>query len=250
MTVFQSEAEHSLQLQETAKLARSLDSDIRNLRIQLKEKRVQQAKLEVGCHQVEQVIQRARNLRSTAIEVKSELLNWAFTATLNRLWREFFDRLAPSERFHPEMTKPIMIRNVIHTNVSAVATNVERFNHVASVLSSGNLNTAALSLFLALHVMDRTSHRLIVLDDPVQSIDDVHISQMAILLRALMTQAGRQIVVAVHDRELFDYLSLEFVPTEQGRRLILIEIQRTGTESDAQIVCKTKEWAPTIRFGT
>lgn len=250
IAALQAEEKESFQLRETAKLASSLNSDLAGLRAQLREQKTRQSRLESGCRNVELVIQRARALRSAAIETKSELLNQAFTGTLNRLWREFFERLARAERFRPEMSEPATVRNVIRSTVCAVAPDTERFRHIGSVLSSGNLNTAALSLFLALHVMDRTSHGLLVLDDPVQSADDVHVSQLAIMLRALMTQLGRQIVVAVHDRDLFEYLCLELTPIEQGRRLITIELQRIGAESDVQIVQKSKEWAPTIRFGT
>jgi exonuclease SbcC len=250
IAALQAEEKESFQLRESAILTRSLRADLTGLRSQLEEQRARHSRLDSGCRHVELVIQRARSLRSAAIETKSELLNQAFTVSLNRQWREFFERLARAERFRPEMSEPAAVRNVIRSTVGAVAANTERFVHLGSVLSAGNLNTAALSLFLALHVMDRTSHHLLVLDDPVQNADDVHISQLAILLRALMTQIGRQIIVAVHDRDLFDYLSLELAPLEQGRRLISVEIQRTGAESDVQILQRTKEWAPTVRFGT
>ena len=65
----------------------------------------------------------------------------------------------------------------------------------------------------------------LVLDDPVQSMDDVHIAQFAALLRTLK-QHGRQIIIAVHDRQLFDYLTLELSPTYNGDRLITIELGR------------------------
>jgi exonuclease SbcC len=246
----QLEEEKSLQIRERAKLARLLDLDVRGLREQLDVQEEKRATLDRGCQHVDLIIQRARSLRTAAIEAKSDLLNQAFTGTLNGLWREFFDRLVRTERFHPEMSQPTTIRNVIHANVCGVTSNSEPFLNIASVLSSGNLNTAALSLFFALHVMDRTSHSILVLDDPVQSVDDVHVSQMAILLRSLMTPIGRQSVVAAHDRDLFDYLSLELAPTEEGRSLITIELQRSTPESDVTIIQKTKTWTPSIRFGT
>ena len=102
-----------------------------------------------------------------------------------------------------------------------------------AMLSAGNLNTAALTLFLALHLS--TSDRLpfLVLDDPVQSMDDVHISQFAALLRTLSKQHGKQIIVAVHERALFDYLSLELSPAFPDDRLITVELKKHASGTTA-----------------
>lgn len=42
------------------------------------------------------------------------------------------------------------------------------------MLSAGNLNTAALSLFLALHLAVQPVVPCLVFDDPVQAMDEVH----------------------------------------------------------------------------
>jgi DNA repair protein SbcC/Rad50 len=63
----------------------------------------------------------------------------------------------------------------------------------------------------------------LVLDDPVQSMDDVHIAQFAALLRTLSKGTDRQLVVAVHERALFDYLTLELSPAFPGDSLIFGE---------------------------
>ena len=94
------------------------------------------------------------------------------------------------------------------------------------MLSSGNLNTAALTLFLALHLSSGDRLPMLILDDPVQSMDDVHISQFAALLRTLSKQHGRQVVVAVHERALFDYLALELSPAFEGDRLLTVELTK------------------------
>ena len=47
------------------------------------------------------------------------------------------------------------------------------------MLSAGNLNTAALTLFLALHLSVEPRFPWLVLDDPVQTMDEVHIAQFA-----------------------------------------------------------------------
>jgi DNA repair protein SbcC/Rad50 len=53
----------------------------------------------------------------------------------------------------------------------------------------------------------------------VQSVDEVHISQFAALLRTLSKQHGRQVVIiAVQGRPLFDYPCLELSAMFEGTR--------------------------------
>src|SRR5271163_2295605 len=97
------------------------------------------------------------------------------------------------------------------------------------MLSAGNLNTAALTLFLALHLSVPPQLPWLVLDDPVQSMDEVHIAQFAALLRTLAKEHHRQLVIAVHERPLFEYLTLELSPAFAGDQLITIELTRSTT---------------------
>jgi len=55
-------------------------------------------------------------------------------------------------------------------------------------------------------------------------MDEVHISQFAALMRVLAKQHDRQIVLAIHERELFQYLRLELSPAFEGDELITIEL--------------------------
>ena len=92
------------------------------------------------------------------------------------------------------------------------------------MLSTGNLNTAALSLFIALHLAVKPLVPCLVFDDPVQSMDEVHVAQFAGLLRILSKRLERQVVIAVHERELFEYLAFELSPAYEGDELITIEL--------------------------
>jgi len=111
------------------------------------------------------------------------------------------------------------------------------------MLSAGNLNTAALTLFLALHLSVKPSLPWLILDDPVQSMDELHIAQFAALLRTFSKELGRQTIIAVHDRQLFEYLSLELSPAFEGDRLIRVELGRStagASVADAEI----RVWEP------
>ena len=73
---------------------------------------------------------------------------------------------------------------------------------LSQVLSAGNRNTAALTLFLALHlsVQPQLPWLWLILDDPIQSMDEVHTAQFAALLRTLAKEYRRQVIIPVHER--------------------------------------------------
>jgi exonuclease SbcC len=141
-----------------------------------------------------------------------------------------FVRLAPTEPFVPAFKLPDTPDGVV-----AVLETLHRSGHrggtPASMLSAGNLNTAALTLFLALHLSVEPRLPWLVLDDPVQSMDEVHIAQFAALLRTLSKAHGRKILIAVHDRSLFDYLTLELSPAFVDDQLITVELSRLAGDS-------------------
>lgn len=168
----------------------------------------------------------AKKVADAANRVRSSIVKQVFNTSLNKMWRDLFVRLAPSEQFVPQFQLP----NQESGKVEAVLETLHRSGRVSgspgAMLSQGNLNTAALTLFLALHLSVPSRFPWLVLDDPVQSMDDVHIAQFAALLRTLAKNMERQLIVAVHERALFDYLTLELSPAFPGDSLIAVEIAR------------------------
>lgn len=110
------------------------------------------------------------------------------------------------------------------------------------MLSAGNLNTAALSLFIALHLAVEPVVPCLVFDDPVQSMDEVHVAQFAGLIRILSKNHNRQVIVAVHERELFEYLTLELSPAYEGDALITIELGDRSDDEDGGVT--RLHWSP------
>jgi exonuclease SbcC len=136
-----------------------------------------------------------------------------FNNQLNRVWRDLFERLAPSEPFVPAFRIPEGDTKAIQPKLITVHRDTgEPAGTPGAMLSAGNLNTAALTLFIALHLSVPKTLPWLILDDPVQSMDDVHIAHFAALLRTLSKEKDRQVVIAVHDRQLFEYLRLELSP--------------------------------------
>lgn len=173
-----------------------------------------------------EVRERAKNIATAATQVRSGIVRDVFSGSLNKVWRDLFVRLAPNEQFVPQFRIP----DQGHGKVEAVLETFHRSGQASgppgAMLSQGNLNTAALTLFLALNLSVPSQLPWLVLDDPVQSMDDVHIAQFAALLRTLSKGLGKQVVIAVHERALFEYLTLELSPAFTGDSLITVEISR------------------------
>ena len=164
-----------------------------------------------------------------------------FNDSLNASWRDLFVRLAPDEPFIPAFALPQATKGDVEARLETYYRDGRKGGNPRAMLSAGNLNTAALTLFLSLHLSVKPQLPWLIIDDPVQSMDEVHISQFAALLRTLSKQHGRQVIIAVHEKPLFDYLCLELSPAFEGDRLITVELGRAPNgESVANTV--VRDW--------
>ncbi|QJR12955.1 DNA replication and repair protein RecF [Usitatibacter rugosus] len=180
-------------------------------------------------HNADAAVESAKALARGARETKANIVRRVFNESLNTLWKDLFVRLAPEEPFVPSFAVPPDASGSVEAILETRYRNGGIGGNPREMLSAGNLNTAALTLFLALHLSVDAHLPWLVIDDPVQSMDEVHIAQFAALLRTLSKQHGRQVVIAVHEKPLFDYLSLELSPAFQNDRLITIELARNAS---------------------
>ena len=175
---------------------------------------------------IKDVRERAKTIATAATHVRSGIVRDVFSGSLNKVWRDLFVRLAPNEEFVPQFRLPDRDDGKVEAVLETLHRSGQSAGPPGAMLSQGNLNTAALTLFLALNLSVPSQLPWLVLDDPVQSMDDVHIAQFAALLRTFSKGLGRQVVIAVHERALFEYLTLELSPAFAGDSLITVEISR------------------------
>ena len=162
------------------------------------------AKVEAALARASSIRTDAQHIRAQVEAVRPRIISREFNDRLNRLWRDLFVRLAPHEPFAPAFKIPSESTRRLQPKLITT----HRSGGAGAMLSAGNLNTAALTLFIALHLTVSAQLPWLILDDPVQSMDDVHIAHFAALLRTLSKGEARQVIVAVHDRQLFEYLSV------------------------------------------
>lgn len=178
--------------------------------------------------EADRMIEVAKDLVRQTREARGRVVRRVFNDELNAVWRDLFVRLAPEEPFIPAFAIPAGPGADIEAILETHHRRGGKGGNPRAMLSAGNLNTAALTLFLALHLSSKQKLPMLVIDDPVQSMDEVHIAQFAALLRTLSKQMKRQVVIAVHERSLFDYLCLELSPAFEGDRLNVIELGRNA----------------------
>lgn len=93
--------------------------------------------------------------------------------------------------------------------------------------SAAQLNILSLSVFLAsaLHARDAKGAPLdvILIDDPIQSMDSINVLATIDLLRNVSLQFDKQIIISTHDENFFDLLKLK-IPTEVfGSKFLQLE---------------------------
>jgi exonuclease SbcC len=80
-------------------------------------------------------------------------------------------------------------------------------------------------------------------------MDDIRIAQYAALLRMLIWQKERQIIIALHEIPLFDHLALKLSPASEHDSLIVAELAR-GTTGQTIYCTNLVTWDPKRLFRT
>lgn len=106
------------------------------------------------------------------------------------------------------------------------------------ILSSSQLNALAVSVFLALNLgVSRPPLHSAILDDPLQSLDDINLLGVVDLLRR--TKDRRQLIVSTHDTRFGNLLARKLRPVTPHGRTRVIELYgwtRTGPRIEARDV--------------
>jgi DNA repair exonuclease SbcCD ATPase subunit len=97
------------------------------------------------------------------------------------------------------------------------------------VLSSSQMNGLAVSVFLAFNLgMSSIPLSVAMLDDPLQSLDDVNLLGLIDLLRR--TRERRQLVISTHDSRFARLLARKLRPVRTNQRTVVIECEGWSRE--------------------
>lgn len=104
-----------------------------------------------------------------------------------------------------------------------------RVDEPGRTLSTSQANALAVTLFLAFNLgLQPTRVASVILDDPLQNLDDVHLLGMVDLLRRV--QPHRQIMVTTHDSAFAALLARKMRPIDGDDRLVVIRFEAWDRE--------------------
>lgn len=185
----------------------SIESNISALRAEIE-------KLAQAVSQSQNAVTAAREIERSVKRVSAEIIDERL-AQISPLLNELYQRLRPHADWR---TIDYSIRGDVRRFLSL---KVGDGLNPQFVFSSGQRRAAGLAFLLSVHLARAwTPLRSLLLDDPVQHIDDFRALHLVEVLAALRLD-GRQIICAVEDPALADLLCRRLVSTstERGRRL-------------------------------
>lgn len=118
-----------------------------------------------------------------------------------------------------------------------------RIDKPSSFLSSSQMNVLAVSIFLALNLgTPSLPLRAAILDDPLQSLDDLNLLGLIDLLRRMRER--RQLLIATHDSRFASLLERKLRPVSGSHRTIVLELSgwsRAGPIANARDVAQDRD---------
>ncbi len=104
-----------------------------------------------------------------------------------------------------------------------------RARDAGPLLSSSQLNSFAVSLFLAMNLaLPNLRLGVTVLDDPLQSLDSINLLGLVDVLRRF--RAHRQIIVSTHEERLVGLLQRKLRPVRSGERMVTMVVESWSRE--------------------
>ena len=197
--------------QATGEIARA-ESELASAQAVLQDRRV-------SFQQVTLRVSRLKQLSDAATKARVDVTTARFAA-IEPLVTDIYSRLDPHPAFKIIGFKhDLYYRKGTSTPVvSDIVAGVEADPLI--VFSASQANIAALSYFLAMSLGARErALPFVLLDDPLQSMDDVNVLGFADLCRFL--RADRQLVLSTHDRRFANLLRRKLAPRHPRDRTIL-----------------------------
>lgn len=102
-------------------------------------------------------------------------------------------------------------------NVRLVS-NWESDHDILNTMSSGQISAVVIALTLALHKVYATRFSSILIDDPVQTMDDINMSSLVELLRNDFSQ--KQIILSTHEVKVARYFTYKFLKLNESVKIV------------------------------
>ena len=88
--------------------------------------------------------------------------------------------------------------------------------------STAQINILSLSIFLA-SALNSTTYKSIFIDDPIQSLDSINVLSTIDLIRSIVVNERRQIILSTHDNNFYNLLKKKIPCPQYRSRFIELE---------------------------
>lgn len=201
------------------------------LRAQIAELGTRIGELEAKCDARDQTSGNAKRLH-TAVRQLGESLVERESREIEPLLQRIYETVDP----HPEFRAVRLLTDMKHGRGHLWAgveadrhDGVIRVEEPKTVLSSSQLNVLAVAVFLALNLSQQNPPvGLMILDDPLQSLDNVNLLGLADLLRKL--RGKRQMMISTHNELLASLFARKLRPVEQGQATRVVSLTAWNRE--------------------
>ncbi len=193
-----------------------LQREINAIRVKLQQEDGELTRRVATGEQAQRVIEA---LREAASRVVTERIR-----EIEPLLSDIYGRIDvhPAFRVVRFLTSIVRGRGQLSAVVSDPVTEVES-DSPALVLSSSQMNALAVCTFLSLNLgVSHPALEAVILDDPLQSLDDINLLGLIDLLRRSKDQ--RQLFVSTHDPRFGDLLARKLRPGSSEQRTVVIEL--------------------------
>lgn len=184
--------------------------------------------LELSKRQAETANQQASLLQAAASAARLDVVRSEF-ARLSPVAQDVFSRLDP----HPTFTELELETDVLRSASTATARVRDVQQDVAAdpmvIFSAAQANIAAISYLVALNWTTASRVPILMLDDPLQAMDDINVLGFADLCRHLRLE--RQVIVSTHERRFAQLLERKLTPRDGRDRTVVHEFvgwERSG----------------------
>ena len=208
-----------------------LQREVETTRLKLQREDAELGKREETGKQAQRVIEA---LREAASRVVTERVR-----EIEPLLSDIYSRIDvhPAFRVVRFLASVLRGRGQLATVVSDPLSEIQS-DSPGTVLSSSQMNALAVCTFLSLNLgVSRPPLDTAILDDPLQSLDDINLLGLIDLLRR--TKDQRQLFVSTHDARFGQLLARKLRPGSSKKRTVVIELEgwsRTGPTITARDV--------------
>jgi exonuclease SbcC len=215
-----------------------ITENLTKARLQLNEVRARVAAAEKSKQALDSYVNIAQEARKRTSEGIERVLSTFALGTTKANFEDLFNRLAKRPLFGVTISEARVIRR--RPEVHWCATYKEKQYPGDAIFSQGELNSCAMAFFLALSTTNPQSLGFLLLDDPVQNMDEIHIEEFGNILKFIKDQLGRQVIVGLHDESIYHYLKRQMYPCMGAQSLAGYTLQMTdaGTEIVQDVVAR------------